>query len=92
MNQRLSTQSLFGALLLWPLTKRKFRPEPNGCWLTTRHRSPRSSPSEGGSCSAIRRRFNALDCFTAMVRDLPFLVPGRSRYRKLVHNQASKMP
>jgi hypothetical protein len=40
--------------------------------LNFRNCSPMSSPTMGGSCSAIRRRFNALDCFVALhlvVRD-----------------------
>ena len=34
-----------------------------------RCRSPICSPIKGGSCAPIRRRFNALDCFAAMVKD-----------------------
>ena len=40
--------------------------------LNFRNSSPMSSPIKGGSCSAIRRRFNALDYFVALhlvVRD-----------------------
>ena len=40
--------------------------------LNFRDGSPMSSPIKGGSCSAIRRRFNALDYFVALhlvVRD-----------------------
>jgi hypothetical protein len=40
--------------------------------LNFRNGSPMSSPIKGGSCSAIRRRFNALDYFVALhlvVRD-----------------------
>jgi hypothetical protein len=57
-----------------------------------RHRSPVSSPNNGGSCTVIRRRFNALDCITSMVRDQevdgsnPFApttsYPGRTKLSK----------
>jgi hypothetical protein len=41
-------------------------------FLNFRNGSPMSSPIKGGSCSAIRRRFNALDYFVVLhlvVRD-----------------------
>src|SRR5437879_11805909 len=36
---------------------------------STHAHSPVNSPNKGGSCTAIRRRFKAIDCLTSMVRD-----------------------
>ncbi len=47
--------------------------------------SPTRSPTRGGSCTVMRRRFNALDCFAYMVRDqevshlVPFVPVGWGR-------------
>jgi hypothetical protein len=49
-----------------------------------RNRSPVSSPNKRGSCTVIRRRFNALDCFTSMVRDQE--VDGSNPFAPIIYS------
>jgi hypothetical protein len=52
------------------------------------------SPTDEGSCTVIRRRFNALDCFAYMVRDqevshsVPLVPVGRSGWLQRIEDIA----